>query len=89
MTTFPTLALRCARTIARPPTGTRYGADARPFDEYQPWPALRPLLKRYIAASGRALNVGCENSPMSDQLLRDGFVSVLSVDASDTAIRRM
>jgi ubiquinone/menaquinone biosynthesis C-methylase UbiE len=68
---------------------TRYQVDKSPFDLYHPWPTIKPLLKSFVVFSGTALNVGCGTSPMSEQLLRDGFSRVISVDISDVIIRHL
>lgn len=40
----------------------RYRKEAGPFDWYQKYPALAPLLRLYLAPHHRLLLVGCGNS---------------------------
>jgi hypothetical protein len=40
----------------------RYRKEAGPFDWYQKYPALAPLLRLYLAPHQRLLLVGCGNS---------------------------
>jgi hypothetical protein len=40
----------------------RYRKEAGPFDWYQKYPALAPLLRLYVAPHHRLLLVGCGNS---------------------------
>ncbi|CAO2184311.1 unnamed protein product [Urochloa humidicola] len=42
----------------------RYRKEAGPFDWYQKYPALAPLLRLYVAPHHRLLLVGCGNSDM-------------------------
>jgi len=46
----------------------RYRKEAGPFDWYQRYPALAPLLRLYLAPHHRLLLVGCGNSGESGAL---------------------
>ena len=47
----------------------RYRKEAGPFDWYQKYPALAPLLRLYLAPHHRLLLVGCGNSGESGALI--------------------
>lgn len=46
----------------------RYRKEAGPFDWYQKYPALAPLLRLYVAPHQRLLLVGCGNSGESTRV---------------------
>jgi hypothetical protein len=46
----------------------RYRKEAGPFDWYQRYPALAPLLSVYVAQHHRLLLVGCGNSGESGRV---------------------
>ncbi|XP_057475256.1 uncharacterized protein LOC130763369 [Actinidia eriantha] len=63
----------------------RYAQEPGPFDWYQKYPALAPLLHLYIPTHHRVLVVGCGNSAFRD----DGYVDVVNIDISSVAIEAM
>jgi hypothetical protein len=54
----------------------RYRKEAGPFDWYQRYPALAPLLGVYVARRQRLLLVGCGNSGESGRVESRGWVSL-------------
>jgi SAM-dependent methyltransferase len=66
----------------------RYEKEPEPFDWYQPWSRLKPLVLPLLASCGCALDIGCGNSPMTAELLNDGFAEVVGFDISPVVIRQ-
>lgn len=67
---------------------TRYEREPEAFDWYQPWSRIKTIVLPVIQGRGRALDVGCGNSPMTAELLADGFDDVTGLDISSTVIRQ-
>jgi SAM-dependent methyltransferase len=67
---------------------TRYEKEPEPFDWYQPWSRLKPLVLPLLTGRGCALDLGCGNSPMTAELLNDGFTEVVGFDISPVVIRQ-
>ena len=67
---------------------TRYEREPEPCDWYQPWSRIKTVVLPIIQARGKALDVGCGNSPMTSELLADGFEEVIGLDISSTVIRQ-
>ncbi|KAM0064791.1 putative endothelin-converting enzyme 1 [Helianthus debilis subsp. tardiflorus] len=59
------------------------------FDWYQRYDALRPFLRKYIPISSRLLMVGCGNAVISEDMVKDGYESIMNVDISCVAIEMM
>ncbi|KAI7727217.1 hypothetical protein M8C21_022512 [Ambrosia artemisiifolia] len=59
------------------------------FDWYQRYDALRPFLTKYIQTSSRVLMVGCGNAVISEDMVKDGYESIMNVDISCVAIEMM
>ncbi|KAI7727227.1 hypothetical protein M8C21_022522 [Ambrosia artemisiifolia] len=59
------------------------------FDWYQRYDALRPFLTQYIHTSSRVLMVGCGNAVISEDMVKDGYESIMNVDISCVAIEMM
>jgi ubiquinone/menaquinone biosynthesis C-methylase UbiE len=66
----------------------RYEREPDPFDWYQPWSRLKPLVLPHIPGRTSALDVGCGNSPLTSSLLEDGFAEVVGLDISPVVIRQ-
>lgn len=68
---------------------TRYEREPEEFDWYQPWSKLKPYLSKYIHEGAQVLSIGCGNSPMSAEILKDGAGKVFNVDFSHVVIEQM
>ncbi|CAM8905660.1 unnamed protein product [Rhodiola kirilowii] len=68
---------------------TRYASESGPFDWYQKYSALAPLLHLYIPTRSRVLIVGCGNSAFSEGMVDDGYEDVVNVDISSVVIEAM
>ncbi|PSR92461.1 Methyltransferase-like protein [Actinidia chinensis var. chinensis] len=64
----------------------RHAQEPGPFDWYQKYPALAPLLHLYIPTHHRLLVVGCGTSAFSEGMVDDGYVDVVNIDISSVAI---
>jgi ubiquinone/menaquinone biosynthesis C-methylase UbiE len=67
---------------------TRYEREPDPFDWYQSWSRLKPIILPLLPVRGVALDLGCGNSPMTAELLEDGFDEVYGLDISSVVIRQ-
>ncbi|TVU05069.1 hypothetical protein EJB05_48219 [Eragrostis curvula] len=67
----------------------RYRKEAGPFDWYQKYPALAPLLRLYVATHQRLLLVGCGNSVFGENMVDDGYLDVVNIDISSVVIDQM
>ncbi|XP_074307360.1 uncharacterized protein LOC141642453 [Silene latifolia] len=67
----------------------RYTQDQSPFDWYQNYSALSPLLNLYLSPSNRLLVVGCGNSAFSEGMANDGYEDIVNIDISSVVIEAM
>ncbi|GJN15695.1 hypothetical protein PR202_gb02631 [Eleusine coracana subsp. coracana] len=67
----------------------RYRKEAGPFDWYQKYPALAPLLRLYVAPHQRLLLVGCGNSVFGEDMVDDGYQDIVNIDISSVVIDQM
>ncbi|KAK8623961.1 hypothetical protein V6N13_065320 [Hibiscus sabdariffa] len=68
----------------------RYAHESAPFDWYQKYPALAPLIHLYVPhRHQRVLVVGCGNSVFSEDMVNDGYEDVVNVDISSVVIDAM
>ncbi|XP_059632007.1 uncharacterized protein LOC132274693 isoform X2 [Cornus florida] len=67
----------------------RYAQEQGPFDWYQKYPSLAPLLHLYIPRHHRVLVVGCGNSAFSEGMVDDGYEDVVNIDISSVVIDAM
>ncbi|KAG8087895.1 hypothetical protein GUJ93_ZPchr0010g8514 [Zizania palustris] len=67
----------------------RYRKEAGPFDWYQKYPALAPLLGLYIRPHHRLLLVGCGNSVFGENMVDDGYQDIVNIDISSVVIEQM
>ncbi|KAL6646203.1 hypothetical protein ACP70R_017811 [Stipagrostis hirtigluma subsp. patula] len=67
----------------------RYRKEAGPFDWYQKYPALAPLLRLYVAPHHRLLLVGCGNSVFGENMVDDGYQDIVNIDISSVVIEQM
>eukprot|EP00268_Persea_americana_P009249 TRINITY_DN13691_c0_g1_i1.p1 TRINITY_DN13691_c0_g1~~TRINITY_DN13691_c0_g1_i1.p1 ORF type:complete len:152 (-),score=33.61 TRINITY_DN13691_c0_g1_i1:586-1041(-) len=67
----------------------RYSQDPGPFDWYQKYPALSPLLDLYLLRHHRILLVGCGNSALGEGMVGDGYKDLVNIDISSVVIEAM
>uniref|UniRef100_A0ACD5ZSM8 Uncharacterized protein n=1 Tax=Avena sativa TaxID=4498 RepID=A0ACD5ZSM8_AVESA len=67
----------------------RYRKEVGPFDWYQKYPALAPLLRLYARTHQRLLLVGCGNSVFGENMVDDGYQDVVNIDISSVVIEQM
>uniref|UniRef100_A0A453RL88 Methyltransferase type 11 domain-containing protein n=1 Tax=Aegilops tauschii subsp. strangulata TaxID=200361 RepID=A0A453RL88_AEGTS len=67
----------------------RYRKEPGPFDWYQKYPALAPLLRLYVRPHQRLLLVGCGNSVFGENMVQDGYQDVVNIDISSVVIEQM
>jgi len=67
----------------------RYNENSDPFEWYLGWDRIREVLSSYVGNNMNSLVIGCGNSPMSYDMLKDGFVNVVSIDISQILIDQM
>lgn len=69
----------------------RYSSESGPFDWYQKYPSLAPLINLYIPrhVHPRILVVGCGNSAFSEGMVSDGYEDVVNIDISTVVIEAM
>lgn len=67
----------------------RYKNESGPFDWYQKYPSLAPLINLYIPRHHRILVVGCGNAAFSDGLADDGYQDVINIDISSVVVEAM
>ncbi|EEF43166.1 EEF1A lysine methyltransferase 4 isoform X1 [Ricinus communis] len=69
----------------------RYANESGPFDWYQKYSSLAPLINLYIPRHHhpRILVVGCGNSAFSDGMVDDGYDDVVNIDISSVVIEAM
>ncbi|OVA13545.1 Methyltransferase domain [Macleaya cordata] len=67
----------------------RYAQDTGPFDWYQKYPALAPLLHLYVPPQNRILVVGCGNAALSEGMEKDGYQDIFNIDISSVVIEAM
>lgn len=71
-----------------PSTGGKGGGGGF-FDWYQSYSALRPLLRACVPASSRVLMLGCGNSLLSEDMVKDGYQNIANIDISSVVIEQM
>ena len=67
----------------------RYRAEDGEYEWFLPWGEAVKDLGKYLSGAHVALNLGCGNSPMSQEMLDSGIEKVVSVDISQTVIQQM
>ncbi|XP_019180418.1 PREDICTED: methyltransferase-like protein 13 isoform X2 [Ipomoea nil] len=67
----------------------RYAQEPVPYDWYQTYHSLAPLLRLYVHPHHRVLVVGCGNSAFSEGMIDDGYADVVNVDSSSVVIEAM
>ncbi|KDP27990.1 hypothetical protein JCGZ_19070 [Jatropha curcas] len=69
----------------------RYANESAPFDWYQKYASLAPVINLYIPRhlNPRVLVIGCGNSAFSEGMVDDGYEDVVNVDISSVVINAM
>ena len=67
---------------------TRYEREPEPYDWYQTWERLKPIVLPVINGRQKALDVGCGSSTLCSDILEDGFEHVIGYDASSVVIEQ-
>ena len=69
----------------------RYKSDPEPFEWYQKYTALKPVLSKILSnyQSPKMLILGCGNSRLSEEMYNDGHKHITNVDFSDVCINQM
>ncbi|KMZ62419.1 Methyltransferase-like protein [Zostera marina] len=67
----------------------RYRQDPRPFEWYQKYNALSPILNIYFKRFDRLLVVGCGNSVFGENMVADGYQDIYNIDISSVVIEAM
>ncbi|EPR60872.1 methyltransferase, putative [Toxoplasma gondii ME49] len=68
----------------------RYKRDVEPFDWFQRYAGLKPiLLEAGLQASSRILVLGCGTSRVSEEMYADGYRKIVNVDYSNVCISHM
>ena len=64
----------------------RYSNEPGPFDWYQKYQTLAPIINLYVPRDHRILVVGCGNSAFSEGMVDDGYRDVINNDISTMVI---
>lgn len=68
----------------------RYTNESDPFDWYQNYASLAPLINLYVPHRPHpVLVIGCGNSAFSEGMVDDGYEDVVSIDISSVVIDAM
>jgi ubiquinone/menaquinone biosynthesis C-methylase UbiE len=66
----------------------RYSFLAKPFEWYQTWGRLFPVISPFFTTTDLALNIGCGNSPMAADI-GSVFRMVANIDISSVVVEQM
>ncbi|KAI5057383.1 hypothetical protein GOP47_0027398 [Adiantum capillus-veneris] len=66
-----------------------YAKGSDPLEWYQSYSDIGLLLKRYIPTSSCVLMVGCGNSEISEDMVKDGYKDITNIDNSAVVIDAM
>lgn len=67
----------------------RHSYQALGYEWYQNYRSLRPVLTRVLPREGQILHVGVGTSLIQEQMLDDGYQSIINIDTSEVAIARL
>uniref|UniRef100_A0A1J3GPX6 Methyltransferase-like protein 13 n=1 Tax=Noccaea caerulescens TaxID=107243 RepID=A0A1J3GPX6_NOCCA len=68
----------------------RYTNESEPFDWYQKYSSLAPLINLYVPLRNHpVLVIGCGNSAFSEGMVDDGYEDVVNIDISSVVIDSM
>lgn len=66
-----------------------YAKESEPLEWYQSYSDIAPLIKKYVPTSCRVLMVGCGNSEISEDMVKDGYADIVNIDNSAVVIEDM
>ncbi|OHS95872.1 Menaquinone biosynthesis methyltransferase [Tritrichomonas foetus] len=66
----------------------RYSESPDEYEWFMSWSYVYPYVKEFCK-KGKALNLGCGNSPMPSEMISSGFSQVYNIDVSDVLIEQM
>ncbi|OHS93289.1 Phosphoethanolamine N-methyltransferase-related protein [Tritrichomonas foetus] len=66
-----------------------YQNESIQADWYFDWDDFRSMVINYCKASDHVLTLGCGNSKLSEDMLKDGFEKIVNIDISPTVIQKM
>ncbi|XP_024403390.1 uncharacterized protein [Physcomitrium patens] len=67
----------------------RYSQDVGSFDWYQRYGGLAPLINMYMPKTNNLLMVGCGNAVISEDMVNDGYQTIMNIDISQVVIDAM
>mmetsp|Transcript_7102 Transcript_7102/g.10465 ORF Transcript_7102/g.10465 Transcript_7102/m.10465 type:complete len:200 (+) Transcript_7102:57-656(+) len=67
----------------------RYQTEQEPFEWFQRYDAIKPILLNHIDEESKVLQVGCGNSELATSLANDGIQSIVNIDFSEVVIKQM
>ncbi|XP_061368684.1 uncharacterized protein LOC133311623 [Gastrolobium bilobum] len=67
----------------------RYSNEPGPFDWYQKYLTLSPIINLYVPRNNPILVIGCGNSAFSEGMVDDGYTDVVNIDISSVVIEAM
>ena len=69
----------------------RYKSDPEPFEWYQKYATLKPLLWKILSGykNPKILILGCGNSRLSEELYNEGYKHITNIDFSEVCINQM
>lgn len=67
----------------------RYQDSQEPFEWYFGWQKIEDEIKSFFEGKELALNIGCGNSEMSEDMFKSGIQTVVSIDISQIVIDQM
>lgn len=66
-----------------------YMKETEPFEWYYPYENFRAILQRKITFSSKVMMAGCGNSNMIEDMVADGYESLVGCDFSRVAVAQM
>lgn len=67
----------------------RYKTEGASFEWYRTWDSLRPVLAATLAKATRILQVGVGTSTLQEDMVQEGYESIMNVDYSHVCIAIM
>ncbi|KAH7820389.1 putative protein kinase domain protein [Monocercomonoides exilis] len=67
----------------------RYSEDPNPFEWYQRYIALKPIINAEIKKDANILHIGCGTSRVGEEMYADGYQHIVNTDFSPKAIEIM
>lgn len=67
----------------------RYMHKKEQFDWYQKWTGIKDVVTQYVSLNDKVLHVGCGNSKLAEEMVEEGYTSILNIDKSSIVIEDM